>query len=92
MALKVDRLLEVKTVEREAKVLKRLQPCPCVVRLLEQGTYELRGFMVMEVGQLSSIAMVIRASVSAWHLSHGAEAAGGWLSEGVVWSEGTSSY
>lgn len=49
MALKLDRLLEVKTVEREAKVLKRLQPCPCVVRLLEQGAHEQRGFMVMEV-------------------------------------------
>lgn len=50
LALKLDRLLEVNTVEREAKALKRLQPCPCVVRLLEQGAHEGRGFMVMEVG------------------------------------------
>lgn len=50
VALKVDRLLDPKTVEREAKVLKRLQPCPCVVRLLEQGTHDQRGFMIMEVG------------------------------------------
>ena len=50
VALKVDRLLDPKTVEREAKVLKRLQPCPCVVRLLEQGSHEQRGFMIMEVG------------------------------------------
>ena len=53
VALKVDRLLDPKTVEREAKVLKRLQPCPRVVRLLEQGTHEQRGFMIMEVGQQS---------------------------------------
>lgn len=51
VALKMDRLLDPKTVEREAKVLKRLQPCPCVVRLLEQGSHEQRGFMIMEVGK-----------------------------------------
>ena len=55
VALKVDRLLDPKTVAREAKVLKRLQPCPCVVRLLEQGSHEQRGFMIMEVGKHACI-------------------------------------
>jgi serine/threonine protein kinase len=49
VALKIDRTLEVKTVRQEQKVLKRLQACPTVVRLLEQGTHENRGFVVMEV-------------------------------------------
>jgi len=49
VALKMDRTLEVKTVRQEQRVLKRLQACPCVVRLLEQGSHEERGFIVMEL-------------------------------------------
>lgn len=52
VALKMDRTLDVKTVRQEHKVLKRLQACPTVVRLLEQGTHEDRGFIVMEVRSL----------------------------------------
>lgn len=50
VAVKMERTLEVKTVRQEQRVLKRLQACPCVVRLLEQGSHEERGFVVMEVG------------------------------------------
>ena len=49
VALKMDRTLEVKTVRQEQRVLRRLQACPSVVRLLEQGSHEERGFLVMEV-------------------------------------------
>lgn len=69
VALKVDRLLDPKTVEREAKVLKRLQPCPCVVRLLEQGTHEQRGFMIMEVrnhARMEPNSTVVTQSASKW--------------------------
>ena len=48
-ALKIDKTVEVKTVKQEQKVLKRLQSCPCVVRLVEQGSHGERSFIVMEV-------------------------------------------
>ena len=48
-ALKVERTLEAKTVKAEARVLKSLQSCSRVVRLVEQGSIDGRSFMVMEV-------------------------------------------
>jgi len=50
-AFKIERTLEAKTVKAEARVLKSLQPCSHVVRLVEQGSIDGRSFMVMEVSQ-----------------------------------------
>ena len=48
-AFKIERTLEAKTLKAEARVLKSLQPCSHVVRLVEQGSIDGRCFMVMEV-------------------------------------------
>lgn len=70
VALKIDRTLEVKTVRQEQKVLKRLQACPTVVRLLEQGTHENRGFVVMELlGMNVADARKVNADKGRWDTS-----------------------
>ena len=55
-AFKIERTLEAKTVKAEARVLKSLQSCSHVVRLVEQGSIDGRSFMVMEVRSVHAIS------------------------------------
>ena len=57
-AFKIERTLEAKTLKAEARVLKSLQPCSHVVRLVEQGSIDGRCFMVMEVSSFTLLCKV----------------------------------
>ncbi len=62
-AFKIERTLEAKTVKAEARVLKSLQTCSHVVRLVEQGSIDGRSFMVMEVSLSLCCIACLAASI-----------------------------